>query len=92
MSTILAHDVQLTYFKKNGKYYSDGKYTSYKQELFEIWEEINNLKENGNLPGLSPGPREFHILIEVPTHPHNHPCLLVVKDTAPILMLNNRKS
>jgi hypothetical protein len=91
-SQLVAYDVHLTYFRKNGKYYTDGKYVSYKQHLFEIWEEIGNLKDTGKLPGLSEGTKEFHILIEVPNHPHAHPTLFIVKDTNPILLLNTRKS
>ena len=88
---LIAYDVHLTYFKKSGKYYSIGKYTSYKQHLFEIFEEVHKLANDGKLPDLTDGVKEFHILIEVPTHPHSHPALFIVKDTNPILLLNTRR-
>jgi hypothetical protein len=75
----------LTYFKthggtygKGGKYYAEGKYDSELVHMDDIWDEVIQLREKGELPGLARGAKEFHILIEVPKHPHNHPRLIVV--------------
>ena len=87
----IAHDVHLTYFKKSGKYYTEGKYTSYKQHLFEIWEEVINLRNDGNLPDLRKGATDFNILIEVPTHPHAHPTIIMMDNfKSAIMMVHNR--
>jgi len=88
---LIAYDVHLTYFRKNGKYYTNGNYVSYKQHLFEIWEEIGNLRDTGKLPGITSDTKEFHILIEVPNYPNAHPTILIVKNTNPILLLNTRR-
>lgn len=68
-------EVHLTYFKASGKYYSKGKYTSGKLYLFEIWEEVFEMLDRGSRPGLIDGKNYFHVLIEVPEHPHSHPHL-----------------
>lgn len=90
---LTAYEVHLTYFRKHGSYYAEGKYTSYKQHLFEIWEEVTNLRNHGKLPGLTSGATEFNILIEVPNHPNAHPTIIMLRgfNTA-IMMVNNRRS
>lgn len=69
--------VELTYFKTNGKYYSSGDYKTKKQHLWEIWEEVREMQKEKKLPGLVDGHSEFHITIDVPEHPHNHPHLVL---------------
>lgn len=89
---LIAYEVNLTYFRKSGKYYTEGKYTSYKQHLFEIWEEVANLRNNGKLPGLIEGSKEYNILIEVPKHPHAHPTIIMLDNfKSAIMMVHNRK-
>ncbi len=65
--------VKLTYFKESGKYYSEGDYSSTKLQMYEIFAEVRKLRDGGKLPGLVEGAVDFHILIEVPDHPHAHP-------------------
>lgn len=69
--------VELIYFKPSGKYYSSGDYETTRQHIFEIFEEVQDMADEGNLPGLMPGSFSFHILIGVPKHPQNYPHLLV---------------
>jgi hypothetical protein len=70
--------VKLTYFKGTGKYYDASYYDSDLEQLFEIWDEVREMSGGGCLPGLVLGATEFHVLIEVPEHPHNHPRLILV--------------
>lgn len=70
--------VVLQYFRPSGKWYSEGEYQTEKKGLFEIWEEVREMQDKGNLPGLVPGAREFHISIDVPEHPHRHPHLILL--------------
>jgi len=75
-----SYTVNLTYFKKSGKYYTCGEYVSSEKELNEIWDEVKEMALSGNLPGLarSNEPKtEFNILINVPNHPHDHPRMIV---------------
>lgn len=71
--------VNLTYFKRTGKYYSDGFYTSDLDSLNDIWMEVNKLVDSGSLPGLvkEKGRSEFIVSIDVPDHPNNHPRLII---------------
>lgn len=69
--------VQLTYFKSGGKYYSDGEYETEKEQLWEIWDEIREMLKKGKKPGLIDGPNEFHVLVNVAGHKHEHPCLII---------------
>ena len=75
----MPYEVKLTYFRERGKYYSDGSYTSEKEHLFEIFEEVENMAKDKKLPDLLEGCSEFHVLIDVPTHKYNHPHLVVVR-------------
>lgn len=88
--------VQLTYFKPNGKYYARGEYETQVRSLaltwpvgvmapplYEISKEVAQLKGRRRLPGLNPGHSDFHVLIDVPDHPHNHPHMIPVWDQKP---------
>jgi hypothetical protein len=69
--------VNLTYFKPNGTYYTSGDYITKLTDLQEIWDEVGIMFK---LPGLRPGFTDFIILVEVPEHPDNHPKLLNIKN------------
>ena len=69
--------VKLTYFKTSGKYYSECTYISNKDSLFGIWDEVKRRKEAGCLWGLVSGHSSYHILVDVPNHPHEHPHLIL---------------
>ncbi len=69
--------VKLTYFKDTGKYYSEGEYTSNKLQLFEIFSEVRQMLASGTRPGLVDGKNEFYAVVDVPEHPHRHPCLII---------------
>lgn len=70
--------VMLTYFKKSGKYYSEGEYVSEKEHVFEMFQEVREKVKARTLPGLILGAHDFHVLIEISeSHAHAHPFLLI---------------
>lgn len=71
------YKVELTYFKPSGKYYSTGEYTSTKDHLFQILEEVEAMFAEHKRPGLVDGPQSFITLVNVPGHPHDHPNLIM---------------
>lgn len=72
----MKHLIKLTYFKRSGKYYTDGSYYSGKKYMFEIFEEVADMKENLLLPGLSSGDWDGIIHIYSDTHPNAYPGLI----------------
>lgn len=75
--------VLLTYFKKNGKYYSEGFYDTECQDMIEVIEEVRNKRIINDLPGVCCA--DFIILIEVEVNINstassfnNYPHLLVL--------------
>jgi hypothetical protein len=78
------YEVKLTYFKETGKYYSNGSYTSFKEQLFDIMDEVREKQAKGILPGMVEGYRAPFLTIDVPDHPNNHPrlCILTRKEEA----------
>lgn len=81
--------VVLRYFKPSGKWYADGEYETSVPEvdlvhpagqrgpaLYQIWQEVEQLKNAKRLPGLREGHSDFTVLIDVPDHPHRHPCII----------------
>ena len=58
-------DVEFTYFKKSGKYYSDGKATLEAPSWYDVVELIKTIHKEGNLPGLVSGAKEFHIMADI---------------------------
>lgn len=65
--------VELQYFKKSGKFYSEGDYVSEKEDMYHIFDEVRGMLEDGRLPGLADGCREFHIYINAVDHPNRYP-------------------
>ena len=73
------YKVSLTYFKETtGKCYSSGVYTSHKEDLWEIFNEVDKMWHERRLPGLMMNHSPFITLVNVPDHPHDHPRLIGV--------------
>jgi len=67
--------VDLTYFKPSGKYYGEGQYETKEPVLYKIWEEVDDMQRQRQLPGLIAGSHGWIISIDVPDHEHRHPRL-----------------
>lgn len=66
----VAYRVQLTYFRPPGKFLASSETSTSREEIAEIWSDINDLRRLGQLPGLRPGAgRDLFVLIDVPDHP-----------------------
>jgi hypothetical protein len=66
----MTYKVQLIYFRQTGKFLAAVETTSTLPGLVEIWEEIDDKRRLGQLPGLRPGAgRDLFIIIDVPDHP-----------------------
>lgn len=74
------YTVKLTYFKVTGKYNTDGEYRSGCEQLYQIWDEVQQFVRERKLPGLVDGAVPDYILIRVPDHPHDHPRLILTKE------------
>lgn len=74
------YKVELEYFKPSGKWYADGEYISNQEHLFQIWGEIEEMFANRKRPGLIDGKQGFITLVNVPSHPHAHPHLIIPED------------
>lgn len=67
-------EVKLTYFKESGKYYTEGNYITQKKEIFEIHDEVREMKAKRSLPGITGN--ELTVHVDIPGHPDNHPRLI----------------
>jgi hypothetical protein len=56
-------NVKLIYFKASGKYYSEGDINLETTDFYSTIKTIRQLREEGNLPGLVRGAKDFIILI-----------------------------
>jgi hypothetical protein len=66
----VAYKVQLIYFRPKGKFLARAETTIVQDEIVEIWEEVDNMRRLGRLPGLRPGAgRDLLIVVDVPDHP-----------------------
>jgi hypothetical protein len=66
--------VKLTYFKNNGKYYSQSEYMEDYLPLYQIWDKIKSMDKH---PGLSMK-WDGLIAIDIPEHINNHPHIIVM--------------
>lgn len=69
--------VLLIYYKPSGKYYSEASYQTKLEDLWNIWNEVEEMQVKGRLPGLVDGARDFIISVDVPEHQYNHPHLII---------------
>ena len=46
-------------------------------ELFEIWNEVKEMKNKKILPGLVKGAWDYIISVDVPNHKNRHPKLIL---------------
>ncbi len=66
----MAYEVQLIYFRPTGKFLAAAETTIGHETLVEIWEEVDDMRRLGRLPGLRPGAgRDLFIVVDVPDHP-----------------------
>lgn len=66
----MAYKVQLIYFRQTGKFLTTATTVLAHDEIVEIWEEIDDMRRLGRLPGLRPGAgRDLFVLVDVPDHP-----------------------
>lgn len=55
--------VSLQYFKKSGKFYSNGEYTTEHKSFYDIIQEVRGFLAEGKLPDLVDGYKEFDVYI-----------------------------
>jgi hypothetical protein len=66
----VAYKVQLIYFRPKGKFLTTAEIAMAHDEIVEIWEEVDDKRRLGRLPGLRPGAgRDLLIVVDVPDHP-----------------------
>jgi hypothetical protein len=66
----VTYKVKLIYFRQTGKFLTIAEMTSANTAIVEIWEEIDDMRRLGRLPGLRPGAgRDLYIIVDVPDHP-----------------------
>jgi hypothetical protein len=66
----MAYKIQLIYFRQTGKFLTTADTTIDRSELVDIWEEVDDWRRLGRLPGLRPGAgRDLFIIVDVPDHP-----------------------
>ena len=73
----------LTYFRRTGKYYDSALLpVDESASLHQIWSQVERLRDQAQLPGLiSGGAHNYHVLVTVPGHPHDHPRLIMLPDS-----------
>jgi hypothetical protein len=67
---VAVYKAQLIYFRQTGRFLATVEATFAKETLVEIWEDIDEMRRLGRLPGLRPGAgRDLFIVVDVPEHP-----------------------
>lgn len=66
----MTYKVNLIYFRQTGKFLATADTVIAHDELVDIWDEIDEMRRMGRLPGLRPGAgRDLVIVADVPDHP-----------------------
>ena len=66
----MTYKVQLTYFRQTGKFLAFAETVLAHEAIVEIWEEVDDMRRLGRLPGLRTGAgRDLFIVVDVPDHP-----------------------
>ena len=69
------YKIKLIYFKKTGKYYTEGIYYSNGAYMFDIEREVKQMRDNKKLPGI--GGSDWIIYIDAGEHPNAYPFLIL---------------
>lgn len=75
--------VRLVYFKRSGKYYTEGKFETlgYPYTMSYLYDYVQKLRRRGVLPGLACGAgKEFIILVQIVSHPEEPYALILPED------------
>ncbi|QSM00860.1 hypothetical protein YerA41_159 [Yersinia phage YerA41] len=73
----MAIKVKLTYFKRSGKYYTEGEYESEHKWLHDITDEIRKMRSEGKLPGINGAGEDFIIHVDMGDAETAVPALIV---------------
>ena len=73
----MSYTIELTYFKPSGKYYTNGAYVTNLKSMYQIFEQVQKLKDSGELPGLGVTSDHYIIHIYAPEHPNYYPGLIL---------------
>lgn len=66
----MPYKVQLMYFRQTGKFLSTAETTIALDAIEAIWDEVDDMRRLGRLPGLRQGAgRDLFVLVDVPDHP-----------------------
>jgi hypothetical protein len=66
----MTYKVNLIYFRQTGKFLATAETMLGHDELVDIWEEVDDMRRMGRLPGLRPGAgRDLFVIVDVPDHP-----------------------
>ena len=72
------HTIKLDYFKPDtGKWYASGGADVDIDAVHDAWTLVREWNTLGGLPGLSEGSNGWLIHVQVPTHPHDHPRMIL---------------
>jgi hypothetical protein len=67
-------EVELQYFRPDGRYYSSGSFrVAIGTPLWAIFVQVRTMKKLQRLPGLVDGASSYHVLVNAPGHPDEHP-------------------
>lgn len=69
------YEIKLEYFKRSGKFYTEAIYETKLEWMFDISDEIRNMRRQEILPGISGG--EWIIHVNADKVPHGYPLLIL---------------
>ena len=71
------YKINLIYFKSSGKYYETSSFQTNKAYMFEVFDQVKELKAAAKLPGLISGDWDGPILVNSDDHPNAYPGLIL---------------
>ena len=69
------YEIELQYFKTSGTYYSSGTYTTSLNAMYKVKEEIEKMKKDNKLPGITGN--EFIVYTNAEKHPNGFPIIIL---------------
>jgi hypothetical protein len=74
----MQYEVHLIYFRPTGKFLTRVTTTIAQTAIAAIWQEVDELRRIGRLPGLRPGAgRDLFVVVDVPDHPQRVPHMVM---------------
>lgn len=69
------YKIELQYFKRGGKFYTEGSYMTDNVLVYQVADEVREMRSDGKLPGISGS--DWTVYVNTDSLPDGYPLLIL---------------